>query len=162
LEIDEGVPTWERFADLCHQRFGPAVRTNRLSELARIPFAGSVQEYQERFNELVCHTDDLLPHQKADLFVGGLPDHIRVDVELRQPDDLQTAMYLARAYERRAASQPPTAPRPSRAPSRFPLPPPARTSSGASGVRRLTPAEMVERRRLGLCFNCDEPFVRGH
>jgi hypothetical protein len=72
--------------------------------LARLLFTGSVQEYQERFNELVCHTDDLLPHQKADLFIGGLPDHIRVDVELRQPNDLQTAMHLVWAYEQRATA----------------------------------------------------------
>jgi len=28
--------------------------------------------------------------------------------------------------------------------------------------RCLTPAEMMERRRQGLCYNCDEPYVRGH
>jgi hypothetical protein len=26
----------------------------------------------------------------------------------------------------------------------------------------LTPAEQLERRRQGLCFNCEEPFVWGH
>ena len=40
--------------------------------------------------------------QRAALFVGELSDHIRVDVELRGPQDLQTAMYYARAFERRA------------------------------------------------------------
>ena len=29
-------------------------------------------------------------------------------------------------------------------------------------VRRLSQAEMEERRRLGLCFNCNEKFGRGH
>jgi hypothetical protein len=33
--------------------------------------------------------------QKAKLFVGGLPDHIHIDVDLREPSDLQSAMYLA-------------------------------------------------------------------
>jgi hypothetical protein len=28
--------------------------------------------------------------------------------------------------------------------------------------RRLTPAEQVERRHLGLCFNCDETYGPGH
>jgi hypothetical protein len=28
--------------------------------------------------------------------------------------------------------------------------------------RRLSPAEQQERRRKGLCFNCDEPYVQGH
>ena len=29
-------------------------------------------------------------------------------------------------------------------------------------VKRLTQAEQEERRRLGLCYNCDEKFGRGH
>ena len=29
-------------------------------------------------------------------------------------------------------------------------------------VRRLSPAEIEERRRNGQCFNCDEKYVRGH
>lgn len=28
--------------------------------------------------------------------------------------------------------------------------------------KRLTPEEMMERRWMGLCFNCDEPFTHGH
>jgi len=36
--------------------------------------------------------------------MGGLLEHIRVDMELREPQNLQTAMYLARAFERRAAT----------------------------------------------------------
>jgi hypothetical protein len=29
-------------------------------------------------------------------------------------------------------------------------------------LKRLSPEEQVERRRLGLCFNCNEPYSRGH
>jgi len=29
-------------------------------------------------------------------------------------------------------------------------------------IKRLTQAEQEERRRLGLCYNCDEKFTRGH
>jgi hypothetical protein len=36
--------------------------------------------------------------------VGGLPDQIRVDVAMRAPQDLPTAVYLARAFELRANS----------------------------------------------------------
>jgi hypothetical protein len=28
--------------------------------------------------------------------------------------------------------------------------------------KRLTPAEMAKRRKQGLCYNCDDPYVRGH
>ena len=35
-------------------------------------------------------------------------------------------------------------------------------ATAARPFRRLTPAEQLERRRQGLCFNCDEPYVPGH
>ena len=183
LEQDEGMPSWERFKELANQRLGSAIRSNRLSELARLPWHGTVQDFQERFNSMVCHTPELSPKQKADLFVGGLPDHIRVDVELRTPQTLQDAMHLARAFERRAAATATASPqRAGHLPQRLPLPPPAapRAAPPAPALpppaapapalpapppkpfRRLTPAEMVERRRQGLCYNCDEPYVRGH
>ena len=41
---------------------------------------------------------------RAELFIGSLPDHIRVDVEMKGPQDLQTAMYYARAFERSAVA----------------------------------------------------------
>ena len=96
------MPTWDRFKELCNLQFGPAVRNTRLSELARLPFTSTVQDYSARFNAVLCHARNLSAPQKAELFVGGLPEHIKVDVELREPQDLQTAMHLARAFERRA------------------------------------------------------------
>jgi hypothetical protein len=33
------------------------------------------------------------------LYVGGLLEHIRVDVEMHHPPDLQMAMYYMNAYE---------------------------------------------------------------
>lgn len=58
-EQDKGMPSWERFSALWDLHFGPAVCTSRLSELACLPFHSGVQDYQERFNEMVCHTDGL-------------------------------------------------------------------------------------------------------
>uniref|UniRef100_A0A453KYB5 Uncharacterized protein n=1 Tax=Aegilops tauschii subsp. strangulata TaxID=200361 RepID=A0A453KYB5_AEGTS len=53
---------------------------------------------------MACHASGVTAQQQADLFVGGLPDHIRVDVELRGPQDLQSAMYYARAFELRVVA----------------------------------------------------------
>uniref|UniRef100_A0A0A9EGH2 Uncharacterized protein n=1 Tax=Arundo donax TaxID=35708 RepID=A0A0A9EGH2_ARUDO len=39
---------------------------------------------------------------------------------------------------------------------------PNMASSPTREVRRLTPSEMAERRRQGLCYNCDEKFVHSH
>lgn len=92
------------------------------------------------------------------------------------PQDLQRAMMLARAYERRNGATPLALPAP---PARLPRhTPPAITAPQSAGgtvgssqaspsappkpFKRLTPAEMADRRKLGLCYNCDEPYVRGH
>ena len=174
------MPTWERFRELCQLHFGPAMQGTRLAELARLPFGSSVQDYSERYNAVLCHERDLNARQKAQLYVGGLPEHIRVDVEMHHPPDLQTAMYYARAYERRTAAFLPAlqhlqqqqrggrGPRPAAAVPATATPTPAvpapaqPTVPAAPVFRRLTPAEQAERRQEGLCFNCDEPFVRGH
>jgi hypothetical protein len=42
LKQDEGMPTWERFRELCQLHFGPATQGTRLAELARLPFVSSV------------------------------------------------------------------------------------------------------------------------
>jgi hypothetical protein len=77
-----------------------------------------VQDFAKRFNAIPCHARNLDNLQKAELFDGGLPDHIRVDVAMRAPQDLPTAMYLARAFELRAnamlAMVPAVPPRPAR------------------------------------------------
>lgn len=101
LERDVGVLTWSDFRDLCHQRFGPAVGTNHLADLARLSFHTNVAAYQEAFQARMAHAGYLTPAQQVQLFTGGLPESIRVDVELQNPADLQRAMALARAYERR-------------------------------------------------------------
>jgi len=132
LEQDEGMPTWDRFRELCTLRFGPSFHGTRLSELARLPFVSTVQDYAERFNAVLCHARDLTASQKAELFTGGLPDHIRMDVELRHPEDLQTAMHLARAFERRAAATSAAgAPRGARPPQRTGAPTPPRPTPAA-------------------------------
>jgi hypothetical protein len=87
-------------------------------------------------------------------------------------------MHLARAFKLRAsvvaALRPPELPRPTRQ-QRFQQAPAGTPAGGAPQApaavvppppirqfRRLTPAEQLEHRRQALCYNCDEPFVRGH
>ncbi|XP_071676720.1 uncharacterized protein [Lolium perenne] len=89
LEQDEGgMPSWERFRDLCLQRFGPTLRGSRVAELGRLAFTTTVQDFADRFQALACHAPGVSARQRADLFVGGLPGYIRVDVEMRESKDL--------------------------------------------------------------------------
>ncbi|KAK1613201.1 hypothetical protein QYE76_036874 [Lolium multiflorum] len=153
LEQDEGgMPPWERFRDLCLLRFGPPVRGSRLVELGRLQFTSSVQDFADRFQSLACHAPGVSARQRAELFVGGLPDHIRVDVEMREPQDLQTATAGEPALRHALPDGPgsPAAAVPRRRPLR------AYTSFRRDDGRQL------ERRRKGLCFNCDEQYAPGH
>lgn len=113
----------------------------------------------------------------------------RIDVELQAAHSLEVAMSLARAYERRLQLTNPTV-RPAARPTPVrrnlavagqtavvatsattPLgstgasPGTTNTTTTARGnrvFRYLTAAEMEERRRLGLCYNCDGKFSRNH
>jgi hypothetical protein len=169
LERTAGRPDWATFRELCHQRFGPPMTTNHLAALARLPFTSTVDAYAEAFQARMAHAGNLEAVQQARLFTGGLPDHIRVDVELHEPQDLHRAVRLARAFEIRNA--PPQSPVALHRPVRrqlATLPAPTSTTSTPSAstpprpFKRLSPAEMTERRKLGLCYNCDEPYVKGH
>ena len=106
-----GGISWPMFKTLCQQHFGPALGTNHLVALARLPFQCSVALYQEAFQSCIAHAGNLSTAQQVQLFTGGVPEPLRTDVELQAPMDLQWAMCLARAFERRAMA--PTAPIPS-------------------------------------------------
>ncbi|XP_021307871.1 uncharacterized protein LOC110432212 [Sorghum bicolor] len=82
-------------------------------------------------------------------------------------------MHLARAYERRNAPAPLALPAPQRrrstgVPATFPAsassssPTPAAAAAVQRPFKRLSPEEMADRRKQGLCYNCDEPYIRGH
>ncbi|XP_047057803.1 uncharacterized protein LOC124664296 [Lolium rigidum] len=89
LEQDDGgMPPWDRFRELCLLRFGPPIRGSRLAELGRLAFTTTVQDFADRFQALACHAPGMTGQQRAELFIGGLPDHIRadtVDVEEGEP-----------------------------------------------------------------------------
>eukprot|EP00267_Zea_mays_P046571 XP_020398954.1 uncharacterized protein LOC109942005 [Zea mays] len=84
-------------------------------------------------------------------------------------------MSLARQFELREQFVAPAARAPGRpllpAPAaRLALPAPPGAKPAAPGtitvegrtIKRLSQAEQEERRRLGLCYNCDDKFTRGH
>ncbi|XP_071674258.1 uncharacterized protein [Lolium perenne] len=143
LEQDEGgMPPWE-----------PA------SPSRDAAFTTTVQDFADRFQALACHAPGVSARQRADLFVGGLPDYIRVDVEMRELADLQTAMSTRSVAALVPRPAPLRRPPPRHAPPRPLRPQPSRANSP---FKRLTAAEQLERRRQGLCFNCDEKYAPGH
>jgi hypothetical protein len=79
LERDAGgvhnIP-WTTFCALCQQHFGLALGTNHLSNLARLPFPGTVYTFINVFQQHLAHAGYLTQEQQVQLFKGGLPDHI--------------------------------------------------------------------------------------
>lgn len=185
LERDE--PSWRMFKDYCNLRFGPPIRNNFLGELAKLQAVGTVDDYQEKFLGLLCHAESLTPAQQVQLFTSGLMEPVRTDVELQNPGSLQLAMALARAYEKRllvtsnlsrAGGKQTTqhTSKPQQSAQTHPgayqqrtLPTTVTTTDNATALtpvalprKQLTAAQMAERRRQGLCFNCEEKFMPGH
>ncbi|KAJ4749170.1 Sulfite exporter TauE/SafE family protein [Rhynchospora pubera] len=180
IELSEGIPNWTRFKEACQLRFGPPFRSNPITELSLLQQSGSVEGYTKDFYRVLCRTEQLAPAHEIGLFLSGLSEIIRSDVEMQNPISLEIAVSLARASERHyqilwgsgLLPRPPEqllAVQPVRATSLLPKPPevltlPAPPMSGPDqrSLRRLTPTEMAERRQKGLCFNCDELYTRGH
>jgi hypothetical protein len=65
LERNKGIPSWPRFKNHCHLRFGPPVRSNCLGELTRLRMTGTVAEYQEKFLALLGHIEALSMSQQV-------------------------------------------------------------------------------------------------
>jgi hypothetical protein len=185
LQEDEGTPPWGRFRELLNLRFGPPLRAAPLFKLTECRRTGAVEEYANRFQALLLRAGRLDEAQRVQLYMGGLLPPLSHVVRIHNPATLAAAMSLARQVElmeldkmahapaRVGPRAPPTAPGPRPAlvllaapalpafPAPLALPaPPVR--GAPAPAKRLTPDEQAERRRLGLCYNCNEPYSRGH
>ncbi|EEE55062.1 hypothetical protein OsJ_02776 [Oryza sativa Japonica Group] len=184
IELNSGEPSWRRFVQLVHTRFGPPMTDSPLGELTALRRTGTVENYVNSFLALACRDVELSESQQVQLFTAGLVNPLKTDVALCRPRSLDDAIMLARAYEQRATLGPtdPSAPRTGRVP-RPSLPASSAASASASTTsadvaastaagkqplvsalprKRLSPAEMAQRRSEGLCYNCDEKYVAGH
>jgi hypothetical protein len=87
-----GKPTWKEFIKLISAHFGPAVRSNPLGDLSRLQFFGSIEDYQNQFLILLARCEGLREEHQIHLFIAGLPEPLKTDVELQQPPTLEDAM----------------------------------------------------------------------
>ncbi|CAN0876044.1 Transposon Ty3-I Gag-Pol polyprotein [Linum grandiflorum] len=138
-----------------HSRFGPTTFEDPFGNLTKLRQTSSVRDYQTEFERLLVRSGRLEVQHQVSCFVSGLNPKIRSDVQAMRPVNLTTAIAYARLYEEKEKLV--LAPLEVR-PAIRPAPDPNRTYN----VKRLTAAEMRERREKGLCFNCDEIFAPGH
>jgi len=130
-----------------------------------------MEKYQRRFLALLCRCDDLTPQHQIDLFTAGLGQPLSSDVEMQRPTSLESAMSLARAYERRTSSSfqaPKSAFRskqlaaPSASAASTPTSEPPKTETAKPRFRRLSLEEIAEKRANGQCYFCPENFSKDH
>jgi hypothetical protein len=159
-------------------QFGPPLRSAPLFELAECRRTGTVEEYSNRFQALLPRAGHLDEAQRVQLFTDGLLPPLSHAVRIHNPETLVAAMSLVHQVELteidRPAQPPPRVPprgllpapshRPAlQQPLALPAPPvAAQQGRGEGNQQRLTPDEMPERRQLGLYFNCNEKYTRGH
>ncbi|XP_016665517.2 uncharacterized protein [Gossypium hirsutum] len=186
IEEEEANLDWERFRECCHVRFGPPMSNNPLGELVNLRQTGTVEEYQRQFQSLLARTTDLKPRQQVNLFITGLVEELRIDIEMQQPGNLGVAMNMDRSLERKqkvsskmlsqtnlnwstsqnagSTSIIPTNKSFAKEGGQTTKPMGNNSNIGSSApfIKRLTRAEMAERRAKGLCYNCDESYSMGH
>ncbi|WVZ17603.1 hypothetical protein V8G54_010585 [Vigna mungo] len=123
-----------------------------------------------KFDDLLtpCKTTSLSFYLSC--FISGLKPHLRREVTVLQPSDLNQAIAFAKLHEDKHSSNPPfnrfprSSPPPNPPPlaSPKPLPPLLPTLPNKLPIKRLIETEMQARRENNLCYNCDEQYTRGH
>lgn len=116
-----------------------------------------MQEYIKAFEALAFCTGGLADEFYLECFISGLKDTIQAHVRLQHLVSWLAACKIAREVEWALAAQL-TCPnfiakgRPIQGPS----------ATQTLKVQKVSPAEMVERRKQGLCYYCDEKYSPGH
>lgn len=160
---------WPSFLRALELRFGPSTYENYQAELFKLRQHNSVCEYQSQFERLSNRVYGLTPDALLNCFISGLHPDIRKEIAIIRPTSITQAIGVAKLVEAKIKdSKPktfrsnypfhttPSVPTPSRpnpmTPNLPPTPP----------IRRLSPAQLQERRAQGLCYNCDEKYIPGH
>jgi hypothetical protein len=179
---------WEEFVVALKTRFAPSAFNDSVGVFTKLRQTSSVKDYQTQFEILSNRIQGMSEEFKVSTFLSGLKEEVRIMVTMMKPTALTTTFGLAKLQEEEVKlrsrgqkyqswvsnSQGYTKlaapPNPSRIiapnqPENRNTTPPYNTNFNrrpSIPIKRLTPAQMQERREKGLCYNCDEKFQSGH
>ncbi|KAF8377757.1 hypothetical protein HHK36_031142 [Tetracentron sinense] len=154
--------SWRELVVALNDRFGPTKFEDQAGPLAKLRQTSTLRDYQAEFEKLANRTEGLSEAFLTSCFICGLRDDICLDVQIFRPTSLTSAIGLARLQEEKMAARCRL--------NRSDMPRPNLTVTNKvveykptfSTIKRLTPVEAQERRKRGLCYNCDEKFHPGH
>ncbi|XP_030949790.1 uncharacterized protein LOC115973672 [Quercus lobata] len=165
-EQARGFASWEVFVQALQTRFGTIAYVDRMEALTRLKQMTSVVAYKGNFKIFSNRITGLFESHKLSCFLSGLKDEIRLPIRMLVPKTLNEAFGLAKIQEEYVNS--------SRKAFR------GVTDNGRASIlgapkleamveprtkvplQRLTSAQMEERRKQGLCYNCDEKWQMEH
>jgi hypothetical protein len=180
---EEQTPSraWDQFKIALIRRFQPGILQNPLGPLLNLKQKGSVMEYREKFEMLVAPIRREERVMLDSIFLNGLKEEIQAELKLFECQDLAELMDRALLLEEkneaffkrgiggreRAEWRDRNSTTKFRDPGDFGG---ARKEVEKSGTvsgdrwkgKRLSPAELEDRHKRGLCFKCGEKWGRDH
>jgi len=147
--------SWDQFTKALRDRFDQG--DSFLGSLTKLRQTGTVDEYITAFEALAFRTQHLSDEFYTECFISGLKEAIKAQVLLHHPPTWSEACQVARKVERAITAQ--------YSRNNFPTkgrPPQAHTTTQTLKVQKVSPQEMAERRKQGLCYYCDEKYSPGH
>uniref|UniRef100_A0A2N9H4K3 Ty3 transposon capsid-like protein domain-containing protein n=1 Tax=Fagus sylvatica TaxID=28930 RepID=A0A2N9H4K3_FAGSY len=183
---------WDNFARAIQLRFGPPSYDDPMELLIKLKHVNSIEEYKGLFESLSNRIRNLSSMHKLSCFMSGLKDEVRLAIKMQGPRTLGEAYALAKIQEQYLANvKGSTRPSyeankdnweqyssqevaaqfvPKVAAQIDPkvnviqrlLDPKPTSAKPTMMVQKLTPKQMLERRRKGLCYHCDESWTMWH
>lgn len=188
VKLERPNLSWDVFCELLNERFAEKGGRDVVEEFNKLRQNGSVEEYQEKFEELKSLM--LMKNPKLDeqyfvsSFISGLKDEIRPMVKMFKPEKLSKAFDIAVLQEQsmdiqfrhskntgKIAIEPKFGMYKSQSggsnyPTSYRLPylnpTTKKVDAPAREPKKLSAEEIQHRRAHGLCFKCGEKFGFGH
>jgi hypothetical protein len=150
------ISTWPEFCSGLQRQFSPIdPTTTARNNLYKLTQRGSVAAYADEFRKLVLRIPDLSGAERVNRFTNGLRQHIRAQVALQEPKELEEAIRLADICDRvMSAPTSSRAPRPERRIEPISHSDPDAMQVDAVALQPLTPQQREQLRRTGGCFRC--------
>ncbi|GJV26463.1 hypothetical protein Tco_1379158 [Tanacetum coccineum] len=170
-----------RFEESVKNRFGPSKYEDLHGALSKLLQLGTVEDYQREFEKLMNRVTDIPESLLIFFYISGLKLNLQHELLVSKQTTLGDASSLARITEARLKDQSSMASVTTAKPFPnignqthlggtspvvstpiLPLLPNPYTNPKPLAIKWISSMERQERLNKGLCFNCDNRWVRGH